>query len=98
MDVIRVVVLFKLKKQDRNFVTTYLKTFAKDAKILPGCLDFKLLKGTDDENEFSFVETWDREESFLAHTQSENFRSFAPFIATHFSELTVHKMTEVSLD
>ncbi len=98
MDAVRVIVLFKLKKRDRDFVTTYLKTFARNARALPGCLDLRLLESAEDENEFSFVEIWDSEESFQAHTQSENFRSFAPFIATHFSELTVHKMTEIYLD
>lgn len=91
MEKLRVVVSFKLKEKDIAFASVKLRKFVLEARKQSGCLDFEFVKSEDTPNLFFFLELWEDPDSNHQHIRSENFRTFAPFFATHFETLKVNR-------
>lgn len=60
-----------------------------------GCIQYDLHKNLDDENSFTFVETWENEEFLSAHEKKEHFITFVSKIENKIDGLTINKLEKV---
>lgn len=54
-----------------------VEKLAPPTRDFPGCLSYELLQSDEDENVFIFHETWENEEAFEKHFDTDANREFA---------------------
>lgn len=60
-----------------------------------GCIQYDLHKNLDDENSFTFIETWENPEFLSAHEKKEHFITFVSKIENKIDGLTINKLEKV---
>ncbi len=57
-----------------------------------GCIQYELYKNLNDENSFTFIETWENKNILPSNEQKEHFLTFATSIENKIEKLSVHKL------
>lgn len=94
---IRVIVSFKIKKNDVKSALPYLKEFVKASRLEDGNISMEVLRSTEKPDQFWFVELWESKEAVLIHTRSEHFKIFAAFFVHNVQDINVKQMIKMSI-
>ena len=62
-----------------------------------GCIQYDLHKDLEDNNSFTFVETWENAELLDAHMQKEHFLSFVKEVEDKLEALDISKLEKEEL-
>jgi quinol monooxygenase YgiN len=62
-----------------------------------GCIQYDLHKDLDDENSFTFVETWQSAELLALHEQKEHFKTFVSKIENKIDGLIINKLEKLDI-
>ncbi|RXJ82320.1 putative quinol monooxygenase [Arcobacter sp. F2176] len=62
-----------------------------------GCIQYDLHKNLDDENSFTFVETWQNAKLLDEHMKKEHFLKFAQSVDGKLELLDIQKLKKVNL-
>jgi quinol monooxygenase YgiN len=93
-----IVATIKVKDGFKDVVFNELKNLYKAThKFDVGCIQYDLHKDLDDENSFTFVETWENQELLSAHEEKEHFLSFVATIKDKIELLTINKLEKVDI-
>jgi quinol monooxygenase YgiN len=60
-----------------------------------GCIQYDLHKDLEDENSFTFIETWESAELLSEHEKKEHFLTFVSKIENKIDGLTINKLEKV---
>lgn len=60
-----------------------------------GCIQYDLHKDLDDENSFTFIETWQNAKLLDEHMQKEHFLQFAQFVDGKLESMDIQKLEKV---
>ena len=93
---ITVVANIKIKKEYKNEVfNELLKLHKATNQNDKGCIQYILHKDLDDENSFTFIETWENEVLLSEHTQKKHFLDFVSFVDGKLKSMTVKKLEKI---
>jgi quinol monooxygenase YgiN len=62
-----------------------------------GCIQYDLHKDLDDENSFTFVETWQSAELLALHEQKEHFKTFVSNVESKIDGLIINKLEKLDI-
>ncbi|XPV69046.1 MAG: putative quinol monooxygenase [Halarcobacter sp.] len=74
-----------------------LKLHEATHKYDEGCIQYDLHKNLDDENSFTFVETWQNANLLEEHMKKEHFLQFAQSVDGKLENLDIQKLEKVNL-
>lgn len=74
-------------------VELHKKTHANDE----GCIQYDLHKDLENENSFTFIETWENAELLDTHMQKEHFLSFVKSVENKLENLEINKLEKQEL-
>jgi len=82
-----------IKKEFTNEVYPLLESLHKSTNENDfGCIQYDLHKDLEDENSFTFIETWENAELLEAHMQKEHFISFVKKVEGKLENLEINKL------
>ncbi len=88
-----IIATLKIKKEFKDEVYHELvKLHEATHKYDKGCIQYDLHRDIDDENSFTFIETWENKEFLSAHEKKEHFQNFVSNIEKKIDSLTINKL------
>lgn len=75
----------------QSLLELHKQTHANDE----GCIQYDLHTNHEDENSFTFIETWRDAEMLLKHSQKAHFDAFKSFIEGKIDSMSVQKLQKV---
>ncbi len=98
MKKIVVVATVKVKDEFKEEVYNELSNLHEAThKYDEGCIQYDLHKNLDDENSFTFVETWQNANLLEEHMKKEHFLKFAQSIDGKLESLDIQKLEKIDL-
>ena len=74
-----------------------LKLHKATHELDEGCIQYDLHKNLDDENSFTFVETWENAEFLAEHEKKEHFINFVSKVENKIDALTISKLEKLDI-
>ncbi len=98
MEKIVIVAKIKIKKEFKDEVFSELvKLYKATHKYDEGCIQYELHKDLEDENSFTFVETWENSDFLALHEKKEHFQVFVSKIENKIEALTISKLEKLDI-
>ena len=93
MSNIIIVANIKIKEEFRDEIYPLLVELHRQThKNDEGCIQYDLHKNLEDNNSFTFIETWENAELLEAHMQKEHFISFVEKVEGKLENLEINKL------
>ncbi len=93
-----IVATIKVKDGFKDDVYSELvKLYKATHELDEGCIQYDLHKDLDDENSFTFVETWQSAELLAAHEKKEHFITFVSKVENKIDGLTINKLEKLDI-
>ena len=87
-----------IKKEFTNEIYILLESLHKSThENDSGCVQYDLHKDLENENSFTFIETWESPELLDAHMQKEHFLSFVKSVENKLENLEISKLEKKEL-
>ncbi|ADG93242.1 Antibiotic biosynthesis monooxygenase [Arcobacter nitrofigilis DSM 7299] len=93
-----IVIVANVKVKDEFKDEVYnelLKLHKATHKHDEGCIQYDLHKNLEDENSFTFVETWQNAKLLDEHMKKEHFLKFAQFVDGKLESMDIQKLEKV---
>ncbi|AXX92296.1 antibiotic biosynthesis monooxygenase [Malaciobacter molluscorum LMG 25693] len=96
MNNIIVVAKIKVKKEYNQEIYKVLETLHEQThKNDDGCIQYDLHKNLEEENSYTFIETWENEDFLNKHSNKEHFKSFVSSIENKVEHLDIQKLEKI---
>ena len=87
-----------IKKEFTNEIYILLESLHKSThENDSGCVQYDLHKDLENENSFTFIETWESPELLDAHMKKEHFISFVQGVEDKLDNLEISKLEKINL-
>lgn len=98
MSQIVIVAKVTIKEEFTNELYPLLKSLHKSTHSHDfGCIQYDLHKDLENENSFTFIETWENAELLDAHMKKEHFLSFVKSVENKLVSLEISKLEKVAI-
>ncbi len=93
-----IVATFKIKTQFKEEVYNELvKLYKSTHKEDKGCLYYELHKSLIDENSYTFIETWENQDSLELHENKPHFKEFLVNIENKLESVEINKLEKYQI-
>ena len=96
----KIVIVAKLKVKKEFFDEVYkelIKLHTNTHKYDEGCIQYDLHEDIEDKYSFTFIETWENEESLSKHEKKEHFITFVGSVENKLESLTIDKLSKLDI-
>ncbi|RXJ86523.1 putative quinol monooxygenase [Arcobacter sp. CECT 8985] len=96
MENITVVAKIKVKEEYNNEIYEVLKQLYKDTHNYDeGCIQYDFHKNIEEENSYTFIETWENVEYLKKHSEKEHFKLFISSIENKVESVDINKLQKI---
>ncbi|RXK00513.1 antibiotic biosynthesis monooxygenase [Arcobacter sp. CECT 8986] len=96
MNNITVVANIKIKEEYKDEIYKVLETLHEQThKNDAGCIQYDFHKNLEEENSYTFIETWENEEFLKEHSNKEHFKLFVSSIEDKIEYINVKKLEKI---
>lgn len=92
-----IIAKIKIKEEFKNEIYGELvKLYEATHKCDEGCIQYELHQDLDNENSFTFIETWLNNECLDLHLEKEHFKTFVMKIENKINGLEISKLEKLN--